>query len=59
MIIIYILSILIILLIYQLIKTTNKYIKLKSKCLDLQVENIQLKFKIDNLLIIKNNKNEK
>lgn len=59
MIIICILSILIILLIYQLIRTTNKYIKLKSKYLDSQVENIQLKFKIDNLSIIKNNKNEK
>ena len=53
------LIILIILLIYGLIITTNKYIKLKSKHLDLLIENIQLKFKIDNLSIIKNNKNEK
>lgn len=54
-----ILIILIILLIYGLIITTNKYIKLKSKHLDLLIENIQLKFKIDNLSIIQNNKNEK
>lgn len=54
-----ILIILIILLIYGLIIITNKYIKLQSKHIDLLVENIQLKFKIDNLSIIQNNKNEK